>query len=234
MPDPPPSSEDPIAALVAETLEAIDRQGLPALDAACRAHPEHAEELRRRLGSLAAVGLAGSDDGAGAVPERLGEFRLLERLGGGGMGVVYLAEQETLGRTVALTLVRPERLYFEGARERFRREVEVIARLQHPGIVPIYAFGEHGGLPYFAMECVRGATLAQALERLAGRRPEDLTGADLRAAVCACVPAGDRQHGTSTAGDLFAGRWVEVCLRIARAVALALQHAQNAASCTAT
>src|SRR5207253_792964 len=73
--------------------------------------------------------------------EHLGGFRLIERIGEGGMGLVWIAEEVALGRRVALKMVRPEQAWFGGARERFRREVEAVARLQHPGIVPIYAFG---------------------------------------------------------------------------------------------
>src|SRR6185369_10666311 len=120
-----------------------------------------------------------------------------KKLGEGGMGVVYLAEQCSLKRQVALKLVRPEQLYFPGARERFRREVEAVARLSHPGIVSVFTVGEEQGLPFFAMELLRGASLDEVVQALAGRAPEKLTGADLAAVVAAktAVPAASLQDG---------------------------------------
>src|SRR5262249_59884909 len=73
--------------------------------------------------------------------------------------------------------------FFPHARERFRREVEIVARLNHPGIVPIYTVGEDQGLPYFAMECVEGCSLAEILRASRGRDPSELSGSDLRALV---------------------------------------------------
>jgi serine/threonine protein kinase len=107
-----------------------------------------------------------ADGGGGRRAAR--DFQLLRPLGGGGMGVVWLAVQLSLGREVALKVVRPDQLLFPGARERFRREVETVARLQHPGIVPVYAVGEDRGLPWFAMELVRGLSLGEALHALWG------------------------------------------------------------------
>jgi serine/threonine-protein kinase len=72
------------------------------------------------------------------------------------MGVVYRARQLSLDREVALKVIRPEQLLFPGVRERFQREVEIIARLQHEGIVQLYSFGEERGIPWFAMERIRG------------------------------------------------------------------------------
>ena len=118
------------------------------------------------------------------LPPRIGGFRMLARLGGGGMGVVFVAEQEGLGREVALEPRAAGPALLPGARERFRREVEAIARLQHPGIVPVYAEGgEDNGIPYYAMERVRGASLEEVLVALAGRDPARLTGAQMRRAV---------------------------------------------------
>lgn len=149
-----------------------------------------------------------------AGPERLGDFRLERVLGAGGMGVVYLALQESLGRRVALKIVRPEHLYFPGARERFRREVETLAGLAHPGIVPVYAFGEHGGVPYFAMEYVPGRTVEEGLLRLRGKDARDLTGADLAPDSLAL-------------NWLFEGSWESACLRIIRQIAEALEHSHQ-------
>jgi len=175
-------------------LDRMEHEGPSALQALCDEHPAHADKLRARIAQLGAFGLAGEQP-ADDVPERLGQFRLLARLGGGGMGVVYAAEQDGLQRRVALKLVRPGTMYFPGARERFRREVDVLARLQHPGIVPIYAGGEENGVPYLAMELVRGATLEEALAELSAgsgarepaREPARLAGRDLLAAVHAVV-----------------------------------------------
>jgi aminoglycoside phosphotransferase (APT) family kinase protein len=111
------------------------------------------------------MGLLGTQPPPRDFPERLGEFQLVRRIGSGGMGVVYEAEQESLGRRVALKVVRPELLYFEGARERFRREIEAVARLAHPAIVPVLASGEQDGLPFYAMELMRGRTVQEVCQR---------------------------------------------------------------------
>ena len=161
-----------------------------------------------------------------AFPERLGEFRLVRRLGGGGMGVVYEAVQESLGRTVALKLIRPEHLYFARSRERFRRETDAVARLAHPGIVSIYTVGEAQGTPYFAMEMIHGATLAQVLDQVAGLAPESLLGEDLRAAVVAMAPD-EAGSPTEAASELFSGTWAQVCTRVILRMAEALAHAHG-------
>ncbi|HVS09464.1 MAG TPA: bifunctional serine/threonine-protein kinase/formylglycine-generating enzyme family protein [Planctomycetota bacterium] len=102
---------------------------------------------------------------AGSLPfERLGEFRLVRRLGGGGMGLVFEAEQESLGRRVALKLVRPELQGSAVAAERFHREALAIASLRHPGIVGVFAAGEERGVRYLAMELVEGSSLDELAE----------------------------------------------------------------------
>ena len=95
--------------LLAECLEQPPGEWQRSLDAACVSHPEIADELRRRVDHLRDTGMldeprARSDAGA---PKRIGEFRIVRRLGGGGMGVVYLAVQESMKREVALKMVRP-------------------------------------------------------------------------------------------------------------------------------
>jgi serine/threonine protein kinase len=207
--------------LIFECLERMEAEGPPALEALCAQHPEHAEALRARMQTLHAAGLIETTpDGAPPFPERLGDFRLLQHLGGGGMGVVYLARQESLGREVALKLIRPEQLFFPGARERFRREVETVARLAHPGIVPIYTVGEEGGIPYFAMERIVGCSLADVVEHLQQEPVAQLPGAAFDRAIAACTA----DPTTPAPATLFAGRWTEACLRIVREVAEALEH----------
>ena len=222
------SGEDPLQDLLMECLDRYESEGEAVIEELARQHPDQASAMRGRIEGLRKVGLL-----AGAstteIPERLGEFRLLELLGGGGMGVVYLAEQEGLGRKVALKLIRPEQLYFPGARERFRREVEAIAQLQHPGIVPIHTVGEEGDVPFFAMECIEGCSLEQVLSELRGQDPGLLRGQDLQAAVLRLVhgDASAAEERESKSSDLFDGNYPDVCLRIARMVAEALEHAHN-------
>lgn len=162
---------------------------------------------------------------AGAHPERLGDFRLLERLGSGAMGVIYLAEQVSLQRRVALKLVRPDTLYFPEARERFKREIESAARLVHPGIVRVHAHGTQDGLPWFAMEFIEGVALSRALSELSGRDARALSGPELleTARRSARVPP-----GTDTpAPAALQSDWVRACLWIARELAQALEHAHQ-------
>jgi non-specific serine/threonine protein kinase len=91
------------------------------------------------------------------------QYRVLERLGAGGMGEVYLAEDGRLGRKVALKVL-PARLASQPRHlERFRREARATAALQHPNIVTIYAVEEEDGLPFLTMELVEGKTLADLI-----------------------------------------------------------------------
>jgi serine/threonine protein kinase/tetratricopeptide (TPR) repeat protein len=209
-------TSDRLDDLVARCVELIEQHGEEALADFCRDSPADAEAVRGRIELLRSAGLLG---GGEAVPERLGEFRLVRRLGSGGMGVVYLAVQEPLGRLVALKLVRPNQLYFPGTRERFRREVEAAARLQHESIVAVYTVGEAFGIPYYAMEYVPGCTLAMALRELLGSPLGRLRGADLAAVVARHAPAQDGALAE------WPDEWVETCLHIAVQLADALAHA---------
>ncbi|MFO0985458.1 MAG: serine/threonine-protein kinase [Planctomycetota bacterium] len=211
--------------LVSECLELMPAQGESAIAAICARHPELAPLVKQRLAALHRAGLLEEPRAADALPEQLGDFRLLKRLGGGGMGVVYLAEQVSLRRQVALKVVRPELLYFAGARERFRREVEAISRLQHENVVPVYSVGEELGIPYFAMQLLEGATLAQIIDALARLRPQALSGKDVWQVLLR--KSGKQPQAGEPPPELFRAGWVEFCCECAHAVALALAHAHD-------
>src|SRR5271154_1280054 len=91
------------------------------------------------------------------------QLEILECLGRGGMGVVYKARQKTLNRLVALKLLAPERVGDAKFAERFTREAQALAALNHPNIVTIYDFGQAGGFYFLLMEFVDGANLRQLL-----------------------------------------------------------------------
>lgn len=196
---------DELEDVLADCLEAPNAAA--ALDRACAEHPDHAAELRRRYQALCRAGLAPSQPAIlDAQPRQLGPYRLVDRIGGGGMGVVWRAVEEPFGREVAVKLVRAEQLYVESARRRFLREIEAVAKLKHPGIVPVYGIGEHGEQPYYAMELVPGRSAAQVLQstRAANVEPTpDLLGITDRSS------------------------WADACAVVVAQVARALQHAHE-------
>jgi serine/threonine protein kinase/tetratricopeptide (TPR) repeat protein len=191
----------------------------------CQSNPGLASELRQRVELLVRSGLWKPAPSAESdVPERLGDFRLIRRLGGGGMGVVFLAEQVSVGRRVALKLIRAEQLFFHGARVRFLREAQAIARMDHPNIVQVLTVGEEAGVPYLAMEYVEGCPLDELVAALKKRTDVAASGVRAREVLAERLGAAS---GVDWNAAFFERGWVELCLRIAREIAAALQHAHQ-------
>jgi serine/threonine protein kinase len=106
---------------------------------------------------------------AGVPPQALsalvGPYRILGKLGEGGMGLVLQAADDGLRRAVAVKVLRAELASQPTARERFVREARAVAALDHEHVVPIFAVGEDHGIPFFAMPLLRGESLADRLKR---------------------------------------------------------------------
>jgi hypothetical protein len=158
----------PVDALVEQFLQRR-RQG-EALDveAYCREHEPHAAALRELLPMLVALedvkrdrSSSGSGRRKAQVPplERLGDFKIVREIGRGGMGVVFEAVQESLGRKVALKVLPQSALLSGNQLERFVREAQIAAQLHHSNIVPVYGSGESDGYHWYAMQFIVGQSL---------------------------------------------------------------------------
>jgi hypothetical protein len=101
----------------------------------------------------------------GSQPERIGRYRILERIGKGAMGVIYSARDEVMDRTVALKVMMTDLEGEPETRARFYREAQAAGRLFHPNIITIFDMGEEEGHIYIVMELLRGETLSERLKR---------------------------------------------------------------------
>ncbi len=135
-------------------------EALLALDDAPHGILDSGDVVAAALGDGRDLHVHGSGDGS--LPAQIGRYRIIELIGEGGMGSVFLAEQDLPRRTVALKVIRAA-FVLPSARRRFERETAALARLQHPGIAQIYDAGtattERGTCPFIAMEFVRGQPL---------------------------------------------------------------------------
>ena len=189
------AANDPrVVAALEEYLEAL-RAGRPCAKAAFLAgHADIADELGKCLSALefihgAAAQLGGpQDDPTGnptnSIPRRsqLGDYRIVREVGRGGMGVVYEAEQVSLGRRVALKVLPFAAAIDPKQRQRFQIEAQAAAQLHHPHIVPIFSVGCEHGIHYYVMQFVDGRSLAAVLRELrhgadepVGREPLNTT-----------------------------------------------------------
>ena len=107
-------------------------------------------------------------------PRIVGDFRLIRELGSGGMGTVFEAEQRSMGRRVALKILPFAALANEKSLKRFQNEVRAAAALDHPHIVSVYSIGEDRGIHYFAMQLIRGHTLADFIAEVSEARASKL------------------------------------------------------------
>ncbi len=149
-----------LVALFVERRESGDRTPMEAF---AEEHPEYKEELLRALKKVQETEQVLGD--IGLPIDRLGPYRLIEQIGSGGMGRVFRATHEELTHAVvALKLLQPQVLTDERARRRFEREARVLSDFEHPGIVKVIDHDTLSGVPYLAMEWVRGPTLATLLE----------------------------------------------------------------------
>ena len=126
-----------------------------------------------------------------AEDSRLGSYRIVKRIGGGGMGDVYQAYEESLDRHVAIKVLPPELARHEDFVRRFRAEAAAVAKLVHPNVVQIHSIGEESGHHYFAMQFVSGESLADMLKRR-GRLPLEETLAIVEQCLAGLKAAHDR------------------------------------------
>ncbi len=171
--------------LAEEFVERYRRGERPPLSEYAARYPELAAEIRDLFPALVMMEQIAPDSEAGSLaafpvsvrgrpvehPERIGDYRILREIGRGGMGVVYEAEQVSLGRHVALKVLPPQFLLDERQQKRFEREAKAAARLHHTNIVPVFGIGEENGLHYYVMQFIAGLGLDEVLDELKRLRP---------------------------------------------------------------
>ncbi len=230
-----------------EELTARLQEGKPIdVDLLAGAEPEQAERLRKLLPALRALGEMNRPDPVtsrsalesalpgGPGPGVLGDFRILREVGRGGMGIVYEAEQVSLGRRVALKVL-PFAAALDGRQlQRFKHEAQAAAQLQHTNIVPVYFVGSEQGVHFYAMQFIDGRNLAAVIAEL--RRSADQPSRDAQrdstvdlgsaapgaSTVRTSVEVGFQIEGSTRSPAYF--RWVA---RLGEQAATALQHAHD-------
>lgn len=166
-----PSRPDSVVAALEEIHDQLMSGKHVDIEVYARRHPEHAEELRRLARTIQAVadfgdtvdGTSTGGEPHASINREIGEFRILREAGRGGMGIVYEAEQGTLGRRVALKILPFAALVDSRQLMRFQNEARAAASLHHDHIVPIHSVGSDKGVHYYAMQFIDGPSAAEII-----------------------------------------------------------------------
>jgi len=221
---------NPLEELAEEFIRRQRRGERVTIDEFAKQHPDLAGEIRDLFPALALMERIGEDSvdsltspaapaGNFKTPERLGDFRLLREIGRGGMGVVYEAEQESLGRRVAVKVIHPSRLVDPRWLQRFEREARAAAALHHTNIVPVFGVGEEAGFHYYVMQNIQGQGLDAVFRELQSLRQQPADSAYTRSADATATF--DTFSSISTSGNGFYRRLAQIGAEVAEA----LEHA---------
>ena len=179
------ADRDPLDELAAEFAERLRNNERPSIEEYVDRHPELSDEIRdlfptvaemERLNRRRQTDSCRLTDGRPFRFQQLGDFRVIGEIGRGGMGIVYEAEQVTLGRRVAVKVLPSQALRGPKDIQRFQREARTSARLHHSNIVPVFGVGEQDGAHYIVMQFIQGVGLDEILDEL--RRLAGVTEAD--------------------------------------------------------
>jgi serine/threonine protein kinase len=180
---------DPVGKIADSFIDRYRRGERPSVEEYVEAYPDLADEIREVIPALVMIEEAKSErrdqtvawrdmdtEFDGETPRRLGDYRILREVGRGGMGIVYEATQESLGRQVALKVLPGHAVLNAEYLKRFHREAQAAARLHHTHIVPVYGVGRDQGVHYFVMQYLEGQGLDRVIAELKRLRQEGYAG----------------------------------------------------------
>ncbi len=233
----PNTERDPLEVLASEFVERLRNGEQPSMTEYVAQHPDLAEDINALFPTIIAaerlkVSRERSSDGSvslgAASLERLGDLRIIREIGRGGMGVVFEAEQESLGRRVAVKVLPRQALLDPKHLRRFLREARIAANLHHTNIVEVFGVGEQAGFHYYVMQYIHGVGLDAIIAGLAKAtlsRPTTPAEPDLTEATIRQLVGDEGANDPDTAGPQY---WRTIAhLGLQAAEALHYAHTQG-------
>ena len=218
------NAHDPVDRLAEDFLTRYRRGERPSISEYAWQFPDVADQVADVIQVMLLMENLGaeqdefSDTHHDPLPDKLGDYQIVRELGRGGMGVVYEAIQEELGRHVALKVLPSAALLKPNNLERFRREAKTAARLHHTNIVPVYGVGAQDGIHFYAMQFIQGQGLDTVLKEVKQQRSSSGLKETLRDVGAAT------QHSTIS-GHSSRHEYAQAVARIGRQIAEAVAHA---------
>ena len=172
-----PRERDPLELLADEFASRYRKGETPSVSEYAAKYPQLADQIEELFPTVAMMEQLRTTEqakrhaafkrvGPARAPDRVGDFRIIREVGRGGMGIVYEAQQQSLGRRVAVKVLPNHVLLLDSHLKRFQREARTAARLHHTNVVPVFGVGEQEGLHYYVMPLIRGVGLDELLSEL--------------------------------------------------------------------